>query len=128
MPHPRVTIRCPERATLARLLPTLLRRQDDELRNMIDEHNYFSLFFDGATRLGELVAIIVRMITTDLVPVHRVLALQTMPYSVDAAALAGLLQSKLQHFGVGFDNAQALVSITHDSAAVNRAATRNLVC
>lgn len=49
----------------------------------------FTIFFDGATRYGELAGIIVRIIDDDLMP-HR-LSLTTEPASVNGDRLAQLL-------------------------------------
>jgi hypothetical protein len=85
--------------------------------------------FDGATRLGELFVFIARFVPTDLVPVQRIFALETTRYSVNGAALAGLLQMKLQEkLGITSDNISRLVAMMHDSASVNSRGTSDFVC
>lgn len=109
-------------------MPALWAQQQQEILGLLRDHENFTVFFDGVTRLGELFVFVARFIGLALIPTQRIFALETVKYSVDGVALAGLLQSKLQSMlAVNPDNVNHLVAITHDSASVNRAATTTLV-
>jgi hypothetical protein len=80
--------------------------------------------------MGELFVFVYRVVDETLQPQHCIFALETTEYSVDATALAGLIQEKLQsQLGITRTNIKRLVAVTTDSASVNRKAnTKVLVC
>jgi hypothetical protein len=119
---------CPSRSTLHGYIPTVLGRLRKEVMADLGDRS-FTIFFDGASRRGELIVIVYRCIRDDLTSMQRLFSLHTEPKSVDGGVLARLVLSELaEHLGIFAHNSDRLVCTTHDSAAVNRAAMQQLVC
>jgi hypothetical protein len=99
-----------------------------DVRCDLGDFRPFTIFFDGATRRGELIVIVYRAILDDLTVIQRLFSLRTELKSVNADVLAGIVQLEIAEvLGVTADDFHRLVCATHDSASVNRAAMRQLV-
>lgn len=127
-----VTCRAPSSETLRQLNSHILRMETAQNTQDIKTAGYFSFFYDGATRNGELIAGVVRIIDNNLNPVQRLSLLQTLEHSVDSDTLCAVIAGHLTStFDVGILNPESIKLVacfTHDSAAVNPAAILKLVC
>jgi hypothetical protein len=106
----------------------LAEHHTDEIREQLHGFGHCSVLFDGTTRIGELIAVVARVVDDNLVATHRLLLLETVDFSVDSARLAGVLASGLHDHGIDRRTPTFVVATIHDSASVNRAAMRLLVC
>jgi hypothetical protein len=137
-----------------RLLPIVLARQEKANRELVEKYGFFSVYFDGASRMGELLVFIMRVIDDNLRVIQRIAALETFEFSVDNANLAAAMFTVLQRLEVIVyrnaywqliigrsiictlsvqitqrnRNIHQMVALVHDSAAVNRSAAETLVC
>jgi hypothetical protein len=124
------TCRCPTARQMEDLLATAMRLEKESVRLTV-EGEPFALIFDGTTRLGELMVVVYRVIDEQLQPVQRLAAVQTLKQSVNAIRLCALLTDVLQDMmNITANNCEIhrLVCVNHDSASVNGAAMRQLVC
>lgn len=115
--------RLADRTILARLIPTVLHREKDAVKTLISGKD-LSLIFDGSTRLGEAVVIVVRYLDGDW-NVRQVLTrLKVLSKSQTGEQLAGELIDTLAT-SLQIDR-RRLISVMRDGAAVNGVAVRIL--
>ena len=72
---------------LAEFIP-MIRQEIDFVKSEIAANSAFSVIFDGSTRLGEVLAIIVRFIDKDWNIQQRLLKLEILAKSMNAEELA----------------------------------------
>lgn len=120
--------RLPSRQTLAALIPKILEREQDSVRAAVGDDN-ISLMLDGMTRLGELFVIIIRHVNDNLEMSQKLLSLRTMAKTLNHMQMAGEVFNELTlRLDITGPALSRLVCISHDRAAVNRAAVRHMVC
>ena len=118
---------------MAELIPTVREMEMSCVRSDLDLpkpgiasatlHNY-SIIFDGTTRLGEAIAIILRFVNADWQIIQRLVRIDVVAKSVDAAQLSQvLLECLFTHLQL---RGQQIKAIMRDGASVNGAAVRNL--
>ena len=108
---------------LRKLIPTILEQEQQRLASEI-KGRAISIVFDGTTRLGEAIAIIVRFLDDEWCIQQRLIRLRTVAKAVNAPQLAQVinecLATQFQH------PAELLVAMMRDGASVNTAAIRAL--
>lgn len=107
---------------MAEYIPTILAEEKKRLKELIAGQP-ISIIFDGTTRLGEAIALVVRYV--DHWTAKQVLVrLHTVAKPVSAAELTQFLNRTLAgEYQVDGEN---IIAIMRDGAAVNGAAVRNL--
>lgn len=111
-------------AHLGELIPAVLEKEKETLKEELKVAAEASVIFDGTARLGEALAIVVRYIQEDFKPTQRLVRLEVLAKSLKGEELAQRLMSCLAvdyKFGPG-----VLIGAMRDGAAVNGAALRQL--
>ena len=101
------------------LVPFIREQEVAQIRQEIAGRKV-SVIFDGTTRLGEALVIVLRFVTDDWQITHRLIRLQLLAKSLAGEEIARELSSILQveyHIGV-----KALVGSMRDRASVNNVA------
>ena len=112
-----------QRAHMMRMVPKV---EAKEFATVLDEITdmYCTAIFDGTTRVGEALNVIVRYCTADFYVVQRLVAFITLQKHMNATQMANLLmQLFLTKLQIKIEN---LVATARDSASVNGAAVRRL--
>lgn len=105
---------------LSETIPLVLEREKEILKTDISIANEFSVVFDGSSRLGEVLAIVLCYIDTQWKIQQRLLKLETLEKSLKSQELA---QRLIQCLAVEFSIcSEMIISATKDGAAVNEAA------
>ena len=107
------------RRSLSDLVPFIREQEVAQIRQEIAGRKV-SVIFDGTTRLGEALVIVLRFVTDDWQITHRLIRLQLLAKSLAGEEIARELISILQveyHIGV-----KALVGSMRDRASVNNVA------
>ena len=73
---------------LAEFIPMIRQKEIDFAKSEIAANSAFSVIFDGSTRLGEALAIIVRFIDKDWDKQQRLLKLEILAKNMNAEELA----------------------------------------
>jgi hypothetical protein len=103
------------------------RIEDREIKRVVKElfEQYFSVIFDGTTRLGEAINIVTRSITDDFTIRMRLVAFKTTKVHCDGNALFRLILTTLQtKLGLDLDYC---VAYARDSCATNHVAVNLLM-
>ena len=104
------------------LIPFVLADETKQIKAEIDSKN-LSVIFDGTTRLGEALAIIVRFMTGWKVE-QRLVRLQLLVKSMSGEEIAREIVNTLSvEYGVSVDR---ILATMHDRASANEAAVRTL--
>ncbi len=113
--------RLADRTTLGRLIPMILAREKDAVKEALSGSDV-SVIFDGSTRLGEALVIIIRYVDNDW-KVRQVLArLKVLSRSLTGDQLAGeLIEAISTCLQIGRPN---LLAAMRDGASVNSAGIR----
>ena len=105
------------------LIPFIHKEEFEKLQQEINGKDV-SVIFDGTTRLGEALAIVIRYVNSDWMIVQRLVRLQLLVKSVTGEELARELISVLSvKYGISTD---LLLAAMKDRAAVNETASRTL--
>ena len=108
---------------LRKLIPTILEQEQQRLASEI-KGRAISIVFDGTTRLGEAIAIIVRFLDDEWCIQQRLIRLRTVAKAVNAPQLAQVINECL---AIQFQHpAELLVAMMRDGASINTAAIRAL--
>jgi hypothetical protein len=101
--------------------------EDREIKRVVKEllQQYFTVIFDGTTRLGEAINIVTRSITDDFMIRMRLVAFKTTKVHCDGDALFRLILTTLQT-KLGLDLAYC-VAYARDSCATNHSAVNLLM-
>ena len=100
--------RLTSQSNLRELIPSVLQKEKKTLKSELSEAKAVSTIFDGSTRLGEALAIIVRFVDSQWNVQQRLVRLQVLAKSLKAEELAQCLNSS---FGCGVcDPARCFVS------------------
>ena len=104
---------------LTELVPLILKKEKDCVKSEIVTSDNFSVIFDGSSRLGEALAIVVRFIDNQWLIQQRLVKLEVLEKSMNAEELA---QHLIQCLAVEcmFHPDQLLASM-RDGATVNEA-------
>ncbi len=111
------------RSTLSRMIPIVLARERDRVKTSITDRSV-SVIYDGCTRLGEALVIVLRFLD-DQWTIHQVLVrLKVLSKSLNGEGLAGEL---IHALSTSLQIKQAhVVAAMRDGASVNGAAMRVL--
>ena len=106
------------------MIPAVLAKEKETLKSELSGANSFSVIFDGNTRLGEALAIIVRYIDGNWNLEQRLVSFQTLAKSLKNDELAKCL---LECLTVSYSiKPTGLLAAMKDGAAVNEAAIRQI--
>ena len=109
---------------LSDLIPSVLTNEKETLRTELSVAQACSVIFDGSTRLGEALAIVVRYVDNLWNVQQRLVRLQVLAQSLKANELA---QCLIQSLAVDFSICPgALLAAMKDGAAVNGAALQQV--
>lgn len=109
---------------MAQLIPFLLSKEVDELRKEISGAAHVAVVFDGSSRLGEALAVILRYVDADF-RIHQ----RLVCFHVLAKNLAGLELSRelIAVLSTQFQlSPETVLAVVRDSAAVNGVAVRSM--
>ncbi|KAK3744779.1 hypothetical protein QZH41_004216 [Actinostola sp. cb2023] len=105
---------------LSELIPSVIEKEKTTLKTELSVVDGCSIIFDGSTRLGEALAIVVRFVDSEWNVQQRLIRLQVLAKSLKANELA---QCLIQSLAVDFSiRPGLLLAAMKDGAAVNRAA------
>ena len=108
---------------MRQLIPFVRKEEEEMIKGEISGHNV-SVIFDGTTRLGEALAIVVRFITADCEIKQRLVRSQLIAKSLKGDELAHEIITVLpQQYNV---QNSSLCAAMRDGASVNRTAIRTL--
>ena len=112
-----------DRRHMSDLIPFVLKQEQACLRKEI-EGKHVAIIFDGTTRLGEVLAVVLRFVTDDFVIQQRLIRLQLLAKSATGEEIARELVAVLS---VGYEiNPSLLLSAMRDGASTNNVAMRTL--
>ena len=109
---------------LSELIPSILEKEKEKVKGELQNVEEVSIIFDGTTRLGEALAVIVRFVQENVKPTQRLLQLQVVAKALNSKGLAQRLMCYVavdHHFGPSM-----LLAAIRDGASVNGAALRQL--
>lgn len=108
---------------MRQLIPFVRKEEEDIIKGELAGHN-ISVIFDGTTRLGEALAIVVRFVTADWEVKQRLVRLQLIAKSLKGEELAReIIMVLAQHYNV---QNNSLCASMRDGASVNGAAMRTV--
>ena len=109
---------------LRELVPSVVTKEKETLKSELSQVNAVSTIFDGSTRLGEALAIVVRFVDRHWNVQQRLVRLQVLAKSLKANELA---QCLIQALAVDFSiQPGALLAAIKDGASVNKAALQQV--
>ena len=109
---------------LSEMIPAVLAKEKETLKSELSGANSFSVIFDGSTRLGEALAIIVRYIDGNWNLEQRLVSFQTLAKSLKNDELAKCL---LECLAINYSiKPTGLLAAMKDGAAVNEATIRQI--
>ena len=116
--------RLTSRTHLTELIPLVLKKEKDTVKSEIAKNDAFSVIFDGSTRLGEALAIVVRFIDEQWNIQQRLVKLEVLAMSLKAAELA---QRLIQCLAIEYSiQPNQIFAAMRDGAAVNEAGLRQI--
>ena len=116
-------VRLTGRRHMSDLIPFLYSQERADIKTEIGERP-LSVIFDGTTRLGEALAIVVRFIDDSFAIQQRLVRLQLLVKSMTGEEIAReLINVILAQYGIGSNK---LVCVMHDRAACNGVALRTI--
>ena len=117
--------RLTSRNHLAEFIPMIRQKEIDFVKSEIAANSAFSVIFDGNTRLGEALAIIVRFIDKDCNIQQRLLKLEILAKNMNADELAQrLIQCLAVEYGMQPNH---LLAAMRDGASVYEAGLRQVM-
>lgn len=109
---------------LRELVPLVLAKEKEAVKSELSVAQSCSVFFDGSTRLGEALAVIVQFVDSQWNVHQRLIRFQVLAKSLHANELA---QCLIQDLAVDFATQPgALLAAMKDGASVNQAALRQV--
>ena len=109
----------------AELIPMIRQREIDLVKSEVAANSAFSVIFDGSTRLGEALVIVVRYIDKGWNIQQRLLKLEVLAKSMNAEELAQrLIQCLAVEYGI---QPNQLLAPMRDGASVNEAGLRQVM-
>ena len=76
----------PKATSMSEYIPLILDMERIEVGKLLKE-GVFSLIFDGASRLGEVIAVVARIVTLDFKIYQKLISLKTLAHSADGDTL-----------------------------------------
>ena len=114
-------LRLADRRQMADLIPFVLSQEQESIKKEIS-NKYLSVIFDGTTRLGEAMAIVMRYIDDEWSIQQRLICLKLLQKSMTGEEIAQVVMDTLcREYGI-FPN--RLLACMRDRAAVNNVAVR----
>ena len=108
---------------MRQLIPFVRKEEEEIIKGELAGHN-ISVIFDGTTRLGEALAIVVSFVTADWEVKQRLVRLQLLAKSLKGEELAReIIMVLAQHYNV---QNNSLCASMRDGASVNGAAMRTV--
>ena len=108
---------------MRQLIPFVRKEEEEIIKGELAGHN-ISVIFDGTTRLGEALAIVIRFVTADWEVKQRLVRLQLLAKSLKGEELAReIILILAQHYNV---QNNSLCASMRDGASVNGAAMRTV--
>ena len=108
---------------MRQLIPFVRKEEEEIIKGELAGHN-ISVIFDGTTRLGEALAIVVRFVTADWEVKQLLVCLQLLAKSLKGEELAReIIMVLAQHYNV---QNNSLCASMRDGASVNGAAMRTV--
>ena len=105
---------------LSQMIPSIIEKEKETLKTELSLVDGCSVIFDGSTRLGEALAIVVRFVDDEWNVQQRLIRLQVLAKSLKANELAQcLIQSLAVEYSI---HPGVLLAAMKDGAAVNHAA------
>ena len=105
---------------LSQMIPSIIEKEKETLKTELSLVDGCSVIFDGTTRLGEALAIVVRFVDDEWNVQQRLIRLQVLAKSLKANELAQcLIQSLAVEYSI---RPGVLLAAMKDGAAVNHAA------
>ena len=102
------------------MIPSIIEKEKETLKTELSLVDGCSVIFDGSTRMGEALAIVVRFVDDEWNVQQRLIRLQVLPKSLKANQLAQcLIQSLAVEYSI---RPGVLLAALKDGAAVNHAA------
>lgn len=121
----RTGMRVTHSAGMRQYIPKVLEKELSLLKEEL-EGETFCLIFDGTTRVGEALAVVVRYCTADFHVRQRLIALQTAEKHMSGGELCGMLiRILVNRISPGALDASAMF-VARDSCSTNGAAVRSL--
>ena len=115
--------RLTDRRRMSDLVPFILDQEKEKIKNEIADKP-LSIIFDGTSRLGELLGVVVRFIDSGWCIQQKLIRLKMLAKSLTGDEIARELINTLSvDYGVKSEN---VVAIMHDCASANNAAMRTL--
>ena len=111
-----------DRRHMSDLIPFLLSQEQARIKEIEGQH--LAIIFDGTTRLGEALAIVVRVISEDFQVMQRLVRLQLLSKSLTGEEIARELITVLS-VGYGI-NPNLVICAMRDGASTNNVAMRTL--
>lgn len=98
-----------------------------ELATLKDElkHQWASVIFDGTTRMGEVLAVVMRFCTADFELKHRLIALRTAEKHMTGPLLSALI-TRILVKAIGPEALDHTIAATRDSCSTNGAAMASM--
>lgn len=116
--------RLTSRSHLTEMIPLILKKERDLVKSEIAKNDAFSVIFDGSTRLGEALAIVVRFVDDRWNVQQRLVKLEVLARSVNAPQLA---QRLIQCLAVDYSiQPNQLLAAMRDGASVNEAGLQQI--
>jgi len=117
------SFRLTDRRHMSDLVPFVQKEEESLIKREIDGKDV-SVIFDGTTRLGEALAIVVRFITNDWTIEHRLVKMQLLAKSLTGKEIAReLIHALATEYSVGSNN---LLAVMRDRASTNEVAMRTI--
>lgn len=116
--------RLTSRSHMNELIPAVLEKEKNKLKEELQGVKEVSVIFDGTARLGEALAIIIRYVQDNFKPTQRLIRLEILAKAMKGEELAQRLMSCLAvdyKFGPS-----VVIGAMRDGASVNGAALRQL--
>ena len=105
---------------LSQMIPSIIEKEKETLKTELSLVDGCSVIFDGSTRLGETLAILVRFVDDEWNVQQRLIRLQVLAKSLKANELA---QCLIHYLAVEYSiHPGVLLAAMKDGAAVNHAA------
>ena len=109
-----------------KLIPSILQKEKETFKSELSEAKAVSTVFDGSTRLGEALGIIVRFVDSQWNVQQRLVRLQVLAKSLKAEELAlCLIQVLTVEYSI---QPGALLAAMKDGESVNQAALQQVTC
>ena len=114
-------LRLTDKRQMADIVPFIFTQEQDILRKEISEM-HLSVIFDGTTRFGEAMAIVVRYVDNDWCVQQRLIRLKLLQKSMKGEEIAQVVMDTLsREYGILHDR---VLSCMRDRAAVNNVAVK----